>query len=78
MSEETTAEPDTFSVYRGRAYLALGRAERARGKNVEALSAFRSATKHLEKTLGTEHPESRAARQLAASVFLGGIYANRQ
>jgi hypothetical protein len=50
-----------FSMNVGRSYLALGRALQAEGKPDEADAAFRSAAEHLEKTLGPDHPESRAA-----------------
>jgi tetratricopeptide (TPR) repeat protein len=58
-------EPVAFSMNVGRAYWALGRALQAQAKPDEARAAFRSAAEHLEKTLGPDHPESRAARQLA-------------
>lgn len=64
---EPAAHPGVFSCYSGRAYLALGRALQAQGKADEARAAFRSAAEHLEKTLGPENPESRAARRLAES-----------
>jgi eukaryotic-like serine/threonine-protein kinase len=56
---------DALSAYIGRAYFQLGRALDAEGKKDEARAAFRTAAEHLEKTLGTDHAESRAARQLA-------------
>jgi eukaryotic-like serine/threonine-protein kinase len=56
---------DALSAYIGRAYFQLGRALDAEGKKDEARAAFRTAAEHLEKTLGTHHAESRAARQLA-------------
>jgi serine/threonine protein kinase len=58
-------QPASYSCYVGDAYLALGRALQAEGKHDEALQAFRSAAKHLAKTLGPDHPDTRAARQLA-------------
>jgi eukaryotic-like serine/threonine-protein kinase len=54
-----------FSCHIGRIYLALGRALQAQGKADEAGAAFRSGAEHLEKTLGLDHPEVRAARQFA-------------
>jgi len=51
----------------GRAYLALGRALQAQGKSEGALAAFRSAAENLESTVGTDHPDTRNARQLAGS-----------
>ena len=62
---EAVTESGMFSCYSGRAYLAMGRALQAQGKLDDAHTAFRSAALHLEKTLGPEHPEARAARRLA-------------
>jgi serine/threonine-protein kinase len=56
---------DTFSAHIGRAYFQLGRALNTQGKADEARTAFVSAAEHLEKTLGTDHPETSAARHLA-------------
>jgi serine/threonine-protein kinase len=50
----------------GHAYAALGRALQVQGRVDEAHAAFRSAAEHLEKTLGPDHPDSRAAHQLAS------------
>ncbi len=63
---QSAAQPDTFSNKLGYAYLALGRALQAQGKNEEARVAFRSAAEHLQSTLGPDHPDTRSARQLAA------------
>lgn len=63
-----TAEPGTFSTTAGRAYFALGRALLAQQKNKEARAAFESAAEHLQGALGRDHPETRAARQLATNV----------
>jgi serine/threonine-protein kinase len=57
-------EPGTFSSTQGNAYLALGRALRSQGKLEEANAAFRSATEHLQGTLGPSHPDTRSARRL--------------
>jgi len=54
-----------FSSYLGSAYLALGRALQTEGETDAAQTAFRSAAEHLEKTLGTDHPDTRTSRQLA-------------
>jgi len=59
------AEPGTYSCNVGRAYLTLGRALQALGKRDEARASFRSAAEHLDKTLGSDHPDTRTARQLA-------------
>ncbi|HEY7302896.1 MAG TPA: serine/threonine-protein kinase [Bryobacteraceae bacterium] len=59
-----------YSAYTGQAYLALGRALQAQGKDDQAEAAFQSATEHLQHTLGDDHPDTRSARILAASVQL--------
>jgi hypothetical protein len=53
---------------RGRAYLTLARALRAQGRRDEARAALASALKHLEITLGPDHPDTQTARQLAAEI----------
>lgn len=65
---QEAAQPGTFSVFTGRAYLALGHALQAQGKNNEALTNFRLAAEHLQKSLGVDHSETHAAQQLAAAV----------
>jgi serine/threonine protein kinase/tetratricopeptide (TPR) repeat protein len=65
---QATAQPGTFSSNLGRAYLTLAYALQAEGKRDQAQAAGRSATEHLQNTLGSEHPEVRAARQLADSA----------
>ena len=62
---QVEAEPGTFSTYLGRTYLALGHALAEQGKSDEARAAFRLAAEHLQHALGTDHPDTRAARQLA-------------
>jgi tetratricopeptide (TPR) repeat protein len=57
--------PGTLSSIQGSALLALGRALQAQGKLDEARGAFRSATEHLQSTVGPNHPDTRSARQLA-------------
>jgi tetratricopeptide (TPR) repeat protein len=59
------AKSGTVSTAIGRAYLALGRALQAQGKRVEAHATLRSAAEHLQNALGPDHPDTRAARQLA-------------
>jgi eukaryotic-like serine/threonine-protein kinase len=61
----TSLGADALSAHIGRSYFQLGRALDAQGKKDEERSAFRTAAEHLEKTLGPDHPETRAARQLA-------------
>jgi tetratricopeptide (TPR) repeat protein len=62
---QSAAPKGTFSSHTGTAYLELGQSLQAEGKVEEARGAFRSATEHLEKTLGPDDPRSRAARQFA-------------
>jgi serine/threonine-protein kinase len=56
---------ESLCSYAGDAYLALGRAFQAEGKTDEARAAFRSAVEQLEPTVGSDHPDTRAARRLA-------------
>jgi serine/threonine protein kinase len=58
-------EPETVSSNLGRAYMAQAHALLAQGKHDEAQAAFRLAVRHLEPTLGRDHPETRSARRLA-------------
>ena len=62
---QTVAQPGTFSGNLGHAYLSWGRALQALGKREEAHAAFRSAAEHLQNAVGPDHPDTRAARQLA-------------
>jgi len=62
---QAAAPSPAFSSLVGGAYLKLGNALQAQGKNQEALAAFHSAAEQLEKTLGPDHPDTRAARQFA-------------
>jgi tetratricopeptide (TPR) repeat protein len=62
---QTAVGTDAFSMEIGRSYLAQGRALQAQGRSDEARAAFRCAAEHLEKTVGPDHPDARAARQLA-------------
>ncbi len=56
-----------FSSTAGHAYLTLGRTLNSQGKREEARAAFLSATEHFKDALGPDHPDTRAARQLANS-----------
>ncbi len=60
------AEPGARSSRVGLSHLALARALRARGKHAEAAAAAAEAMPHLETALGADHPDTRAARELAA------------
>ena len=51
----------------GRAFMALGRALEADGRNAEAREAGKSAVEHLEDALGSTNAETLAARHLAAT-----------
>jgi eukaryotic-like serine/threonine-protein kinase len=64
--EQKAAEPGTFSAAIGRAFLALGRALGVRGERNRARTALTSAEEHLRPSLGSDHPETREARRLAA------------
>jgi tetratricopeptide (TPR) repeat protein len=52
----------------GLAYLALGRARQAQGRREEALSALATAMRQLGPTLGEQHPATRSAVALVASL----------
>jgi serine/threonine-protein kinase len=62
---QEVAPPGAYSSALGGAYLTLGKALRAQGKPDEARTAFLSAAEHLQNALGADHPDSRAASQLA-------------
>jgi len=65
---QANAQPGTFSSYIGGAYLKLGTALQAEGKVDEARSAYRSATEHLQPTVGPDHPDLRSAQIALASL----------
>lgn len=65
---QAATEPGALSSYAGLAYLKLGAALQADGKISEALVAFRSADDQLEKTVGPDHPDTRAAQVAVASL----------
>ena len=62
-------QAESFSATPGRAYLALGRALSAQGKDEEARAAFRSAINNLQSALGPDHSETRAARQVVTGTL---------
>jgi tetratricopeptide (TPR) repeat protein len=62
--EEGAAAPGTFSSRVGLAHLVLARALRAQGKLADARAAATAAREHLEPSLGADHPDTRAARDL--------------
>jgi hypothetical protein len=57
-----------LTMHFGNAYLALGRALQAQGKQEEAQAVFRYAVKHLESALGPGHADTQTVRQLADGV----------
>jgi serine/threonine-protein kinase len=61
---QASAQPGTFSSTLGRAYLTMGRALQAQGKAAEARAAAQSAVEQLQDTLGSDHLDTRSARQL--------------
>jgi tetratricopeptide (TPR) repeat protein len=63
---QQAAEADTFSSFLGEAHLAVGRAMQRQGKNDEARANFRLAVQQLERSLGPDNGETRAAREAAA------------
>ncbi|MBA0087780.1 MAG: protein kinase, partial [Acidobacteria bacterium Pan2503] len=65
---QAAVQPGAFSSLIGGAYLNLGKALQAQGETAQARVAFRSAADHFSKTLGPDHPDSRAARQLAGTT----------
>jgi eukaryotic-like serine/threonine-protein kinase len=67
---QARGEPGTHSSWRGRSSLAVGRALQAQGRLAEARDALALAVEDLEPSLGADHPDTREARQRAASVSL--------
>ena len=64
-AEQGEADPGSRSSRVGLAYLTLARVLQARGRAEEARAAAAAALAHLEPSVGAEHPDSRAARELA-------------
>lgn len=61
-------EPGATSFWVGRASLLLGRSHLALGEREAARARLAAAAEHLEPTLGADHPETRAARELLAAA----------
>ena len=61
----SASSPGESSCLIGSAYMTLGRALEAQGKQGEAGAAFRSAAHHFRDTLGADHLETRSAMVLA-------------
>jgi eukaryotic-like serine/threonine-protein kinase len=59
--------PGEFSQSTGQAYLTLARCLRAQGRDAEGSAMAQHAADQLEKTIGGDHPDTRAARELAKS-----------
>jgi eukaryotic-like serine/threonine-protein kinase len=55
----------TFTFRLGYAYMGRARALEALGKREEARNAAKSAFEHLQNSIGTDHPDTLAAEQLA-------------
>jgi tetratricopeptide (TPR) repeat protein len=62
---QAKAQPGSFNNKIGYAFLAYARALDALGKHDEALTAAKSAFENLEQSVGSDHPDTRSARQLA-------------
>jgi eukaryotic-like serine/threonine-protein kinase len=67
---EKMAQPGAPSCYIGHAYLNIGQAYRAQGESDRAQAAFKLAADHLQKTLGSGHPDFRTAATLAHATIL--------
>jgi serine/threonine protein kinase len=63
---KSNSQPGSFSSNLGYAYLYLARVLDAQGKHDDARAAAASALENLEKCLGSDHPDTRSAVQLAA------------
>jgi len=61
--------PQTASSHLGLAYLALGRSLLATGRTSEAREALTFAAKHLQPSLGADHPQTRTAARLLTTTF---------
>lgn len=62
---KSNTEPNSFSSTLGYAYLSIARARESQGKHDDARVAASLASQNLEKCLGSTHPDTLAARQLA-------------
>jgi serine/threonine-protein kinase len=65
------ARPGVFSLSTGQAYLTLARCLQAQGRTAEARDMATHAADQLEKSIGADYPDTRAARELARSEFGG-------
>ncbi|HTK28490.1 MAG TPA: serine/threonine-protein kinase [Vicinamibacterales bacterium] len=64
--EKAARRPGTYSLHAARAYLALGRALKSQGRDVESRNYFRLSSEHFEKSSGRDVREARQAPELAA------------
>lgn len=62
------AAPGDYSSYGGRAHLVLARALSAQGKPAEARQEAQEAARQLEKAVGPDHPDTRAAREMSGAA----------
>jgi tetratricopeptide (TPR) repeat protein len=62
------ARPGEVSQSTGQAYLALARCLTAEGQGAEGRAIAQRAANQLELSVGADHPDTRAARDLAAGV----------
>lgn len=62
------SNPGTLTNKLGYAYLCIARALDAQGKHDEARAAARTAAEHFQSAPGPDHPDTRSARQQAASI----------
>jgi tetratricopeptide (TPR) repeat protein len=58
---------ETSSGNFGRAYLALGRALKAQGKETDAHELFQISARHLRNAFGPDHPDTWSAYELASA-----------
>ncbi|HYM43203.1 MAG TPA: serine/threonine-protein kinase [Steroidobacteraceae bacterium] len=64
------AQPGDYSIYVGRAQLALARVLSAEGKGDETRQVAQLAMQQLAKSGGEDHPETRAARELSGKATM--------
>jgi hypothetical protein len=62
------AKPGEISQSTGQAYLVLARCLTAEGQGAEGRTIAQRAADQLERSVGADHPDTRAARDLAAGV----------
>jgi hypothetical protein len=65
---ESGAKPESFSSKIGYAYLARARACAAQAMREQTRADAFIALKHLQNTLGPEHPDTRIAGELAGKL----------